>query len=43
MGRDVGHGGDDVREQQELDDLAYQAAADALLAITARLGQFPRR
>src|ERR1700727_1185490 len=24
----------------ELDDLAYQAAADALLAITAKLGQF---
>jgi RNA polymerase sigma-70 factor (ECF subfamily) len=25
---------------QELEDLAYQAAADALLAITAKLGQF---
>lgn len=25
---------------QELDDLAYQAAADALVAITAKLGQF---
>jgi RNA polymerase sigma-70 factor, ECF subfamily len=24
----------------ELDDLAYQAAADALMAITAKLGQF---
>ena len=24
----------------ELDDLAYQAAADALIAITAKLGQF---
>jgi hypothetical protein len=40
VGHDVGYGGDDVREQQQLEDLAYQAAADALLAITAKLGQF---
>ena len=28
------------RPGNELDDLAYQAAADALIAITGKLGQF---
>src|SRR5258708_22657249 len=38
---EVGRGGPRLRiTGPELDDLAYQAAADALLAITGKIGQF---